>query len=174
MTSSAWSARTSPTTASRPERLLSEFVAEFAGLSGTAKRKAVTDAAGLSRAPLSRLAERRRVRSRGWSSGCSGAMSRRGQVDQARRGSGSSVASTSQSDLEAMGGDPGSFAVSASQRASTAEGRPWLLEVAFAHRPGARRRIIAGVNWSTGIGEPFRALGYWLGDRYCGARATRC
>jgi hypothetical protein len=34
---------------------VNEFVAIFAGLTATAKRKAVTDAAGLSRAPLSRL-----------------------------------------------------------------------------------------------------------------------
>ena len=37
------------------ERSVNEFVAIFAGLTATAKRKAATDAAGLSRAPLSRL-----------------------------------------------------------------------------------------------------------------------
>jgi DNA topoisomerase VI subunit B len=37
------------------ERTVREFIAEFRGLSGTAKQKAVLDSTGLSRAPLSRL-----------------------------------------------------------------------------------------------------------------------
>ena len=41
------------------DRTVRELVAEFRGLSGTAKQKAVLDATGLSRAPLSQLVKGR-------------------------------------------------------------------------------------------------------------------
>lgn len=40
------------------------------------------------------------------------------------------------------------------------DGLPWIVETAFAWCPtAARRRIITGVNWSPGILNPFRELG---------------
>ena len=45
------------------DRTVREFVAEFRGLSGTAKQKAVLDALGLARAPLSQPRRRRADRS---------------------------------------------------------------------------------------------------------------
>ena len=51
-----------------------EFVAEFRGLSGTAKQKAVLEATGLSRAPLSELVDGQRDRSGGMAAVCSRAM----------------------------------------------------------------------------------------------------
>jgi hypothetical protein len=32
-------------------------------------------------------------------------------------------------------------------------------EVAFGYRPKHKRRLITGVNWSPGLGDPFRQLG---------------
>ena len=52
-------------------RTVREFVAEFRGLSGSAKQKAVLDAAGLSRAPLSRLVVDGRIDPDGEPASCS-------------------------------------------------------------------------------------------------------
>jgi hypothetical protein len=44
----------------------------------------------------------------------------------------------------------------------TTDGVPWVVETAFGWCPdGEQRRLITGVNWSPGIGNPFRALGRW-------------
>jgi DNA topoisomerase VI subunit B len=120
-------------------RTVSEFVAGFAGLTGTAKRKAVVDAADLSRAPLTRLLggdafddvlvwrllfamreEARPVKPE-----------RLGIIGREHVGA----------RLAAMGGDPDSFQYRLA-KGTTTQGRPWLLEVAFAHRPGALRRPV--------------------------------
>ncbi len=148
------------------ERTVNEFVAIFAGLTATAKRKAVTDAAGLSRAPLSRLLSGSEFDHEAVKRLLGAMIHEAKPIKPERLGiiGRDHVAGR----LEEMGGDPGSFQYRLA-RGMTTEGRPWLLEVAFAHRPGAWRRSIAGVNWSTSIREPFQALGYLLGNRFCGS-----
>jgi hypothetical protein len=45
------------------------------------------------------------------------------------------------------------------------EGLPWVVETAFGWCPElGRRRIIVGVNWSVGIGNPFRSFGRYGGE----------
>jgi DNA topoisomerase VI subunit B len=144
---------------------VSEFVARFNGLTGTAKRKAVVDAVGLSRAPLDSLVK--------------GSEFDRELVQQLLHAMKSASKPVKPERLgtigrehvaarfEAMGGDPETFQYKLSKGEDN--GRPWALEVAFAYRPEKDgRRIITGVNWSPGIREPFPGLEGMLEASYCG------
>jgi hypothetical protein len=45
------------------------------------------------------------------------------------------------------------------------EGLPWVVETAFGWCPAlSRRRIIVGVNWSVGLGNPFRSFSRYGGE----------
>jgi DNA topoisomerase VI subunit B len=147
-------------------RTVNEFVGIFAGLTATAKRKSVTDAAGLSRAPLTAVLNGTEFDHDAVDRLLEAMCQEARPIKPERLGiiGREHVASR----LEAMAADPSSFQYRL-VKGVTSGGRPWLLEVAFAHRPGGRRRIITGVNWSPGIREPFRTLGYLLGERYCGS-----
>jgi DNA topoisomerase VI subunit B len=137
------------------ERTVREFVAEFRGLSGTAKQKAVLEAAGLQRARLrdlwdarpdamGRLLAAMQAHSRPVKPADLGVI---GREHLSRR-------------LEAMGCVMESFTYRKAEGVD--DGVPWVLEVAFGWLgEGAEpaRQFVAGVNWSPGIVNPFRQLG---------------
>jgi DNA topoisomerase VI subunit B len=140
-----------------------EYVSSFRGLSGTAKQKAVTDSAELTGAKLSdlvvggeidkeavrRLLAAMQAESREVSPAALGAL---GREHLSRC-------------LEADGYEPDTFQYRKAQ--GTEDGVPWIVELAFAvHRSAfvgcdeepRARRLVAGVNWSPGIANPFSRL----------------
>jgi DNA topoisomerase VI subunit B len=137
-------------------RTVRELVAEFRGLSGTAKQKAVLDTTGLSRAPLTALVN--------------GSDLDHGAIDQLLKAMkansrpvkprllGSIGRSHFQARFAAAGCEMESFDYR--RVMDTTDGVPWVVETAFGWCPGAdTRRLITGVNWSPGIINPFRELG---------------
>jgi DNA topoisomerase VI subunit B len=154
------------------ERLVREFVAEFQGLSSSGKQKAVLEATGLARQPLSALVKDGNV--------C---------PDLARSLLTAMQQETKPVRPEALGiigkdhlmarfkdcnGDTDSFKY---RRTLSTDPTPEVYEFAFGYCPdreGVGRRTITGVNWSPGILNPFRQLGYYqsldsiLAEAYCG------
>jgi plasmid stabilization system protein ParE len=138
------------------ERTVRELVAEFRGLSGTAKQKRVLDATGLARAPLSALLKGDGF-DRGKIEGLLAAMkANSAPVKPAILGS--IGREHFRKRFAAAGGEMESFDY---RRVIQIEGDiPWIIETAFAWCPDAtERRLITGVNWSPGIVNPFRELG---------------
>jgi hypothetical protein len=154
------------------DRLVSDFVAEFDGLSGSGKRTKVLEEAGLKRAKLSELVSDERLDS-----------VRIGQLLDAMQQHSRPVKSERlgvlgedhlRSRLLAMGvkaesfrycrrvGKPEKVKIADSARGE-ASCLPWVLESAFGYlgdrRPGAERVLCAGVNWSAAIANPFRRFG---------------
>ena len=137
------------------ERTVRELVAEFRGLSGTAKQKAIAEAAGLPPARLrdlwdggqeaiSRLLAAMQAQSRPVKPADLGVIGR----DHLHQR------------LETMGCVMESFDYRKAE--GVQDGVPWLAETAFGwlgERADAARRFVAGVNWSPGIVNPFRQLG---------------
>jgi DNA topoisomerase VI subunit B len=148
-------------------RLLRDFLAEFNGLSGTAKRKAVLDAVGLPRAPLARLLTDGEDFDQAMVNRLLVAMQ-----DAARPIKPLRLGPLGREVLErtfaAYEGDPETFRYKLLQGVD--DGVPWVVETAFAYRPKAHRRVlVCGVNWSPSLdadGDPFR-LGYQLGTNWC-------
>jgi DNA topoisomerase VI subunit B len=146
-------------------RTVREFVAEFAGLSSTAKQKAVTEAAGLSRAylhdlvaqgdialePVTALLAVMRTEARAVKPAALGVLGeshvRAHLVDQ-------------------YNVEPGSLKYH--KLGGFAEGLPFVFEFAcgwFAKDAAAhRRQIIAGVNWTPALKSPFAELPALLGE----------
>jgi DNA topoisomerase VI subunit B len=137
-------------------RTVREFVAEFRGLSGTAKQKKVLEAAGLGRAPLSilrngdgldqamviNLLDAMRAESRPVKPIQLGVI---GDTHLRQR-------------FEAAGCEMESFQYK--RLVGCTDNIPWVIETAFGWCPDAsQRRLITGVNWSPGIINPFRVLG---------------
>jgi DNA topoisomerase VI subunit B len=153
------------------ERTVREFIAEFRGLSGTAKQKSVLDATALARAPLSRLLNG------------ANAFDRQavGSLLQAMAANSKPVRPEAlgiigedhlRAKFEAAGCAMDSFRCKAVK--GSTDGVPWIIEAAFAWRPAqdgraiedggyTKRQLITGVNWSPGIVNPFRSLGYGRG-----------
>ncbi len=163
------------------ERTVREFVAEFRGMTSSARQKAVVDAAGLSRATLVSLVKG-------------------GDLDVAAvtRLLGEMQSRVKPVKPEALGvlGSPhlrqrfadagcdgDSFAYK--KVAGTTAGVPWVVEVAFAAHDSAfedsdeevrTRRLVLGVNWSPAIVNPFREIGdghsleSLLADVECGSQ----
>jgi DNA topoisomerase VI subunit B len=138
------------------ERTVREFVAEFGGLTGTAKQKTVLDRTGLLRVGLSALRNGDGL-DHGKTAGLLEAMKEHtrpvkppalgviGRDHLAKR-------------FKGLACDMGTFQYR--KAADVTEGIPWVVEAAFAWRPEARtRRLVTGVNWSPGIVNPFRQLG---------------
>src|SRR5262249_9366427 len=134
-----------------------EFLTGFAGLTGTAKQKAVLEATGLSRMKLSALASN-------------------GQLDRATIGKlidamRSASKRVEPRDLGMIGKNviAARFAQLGCEMDSfkyrhvaqfNSEGLPYVLETAFAWQPELDgRRTIIGINWSPAIGNPIRELG---------------
>jgi DNA topoisomerase VI subunit B len=139
------------------ERTVREFVSEFAGLSGTAKQKAVLDHLGLQRVALATLRngdglnrdnvtallEAMKTHSKPVRPLALGII---GREHLAAR-------------FEQLGCEMETFKYS--RVAGGTDNLPALVETAFAWRgEGVQdRRLISGVNWSPGIVNPFRQLG---------------
>lgn len=138
------------------ERTVRELVAEFRGLTSTAKQKRVLDATGLARAPLSAL-----IKGKGFDGpkieDLLAAMKAESMpVKPVMLGSIGKEHFRRQ--LAAAGCEMETFEY---RRVMQVEDDiPWIVETAFAWCPKAKqRRLITGVNWSPGIVNPFRELG---------------
>jgi hypothetical protein len=137
-------------------RTVRAFVAEFAGLSSTAKQTRVLDTIGLQRAPLSALVANNEVDSVRADKLLKAMQAASKPVKPKRLGLlGKDVL---RARFEALGCQPESF--NYKQRLGETDGVPWVQETAFGFRPKATgRRFVTGVNWSPGILNPFRELG---------------
>ena len=138
------------------ERTVRELVAEFRGLSATAKQKLVLDVTGLARAPLSAL-----IKGTGFD---------HRKIVKLLTAMQANSAPVKPDMLGSIGKEHfRQRLVAASCEMETFEYRrvmqiednvPWIIETAFAWCPKAtERRLITGVNWSPGIVNPFRELG---------------
>jgi len=140
------------------ERTVRELVAEFRGLSSTGKQKAVLDATGLHRAPLTALVN---------PDGASLDEVVLGKLLDAMKAASKPIKPTLLgiigkehlvAKFAALGCEMDSFAYH--RTCDEQDGLPWIIEMAFAWCPTAeRRRIITGVNFSPCILSPFRELG---------------
>jgi DNA topoisomerase VI subunit B len=138
------------------ERTVRELVAEFRGLSGTAKQKRVLDATGLARAPLSAL-----IKGNGFD---------HGKIESLLAAMKANSAPVKPAILGSIGREHFRKRLAAAccemesfdyrRVMETEDDVPWIIETAFAWCPEASgRRLITGVNWSPGIVNPFRELG---------------
>jgi DNA topoisomerase VI subunit B len=137
-------------------RTLREFVAEFRGLSSTAKVKQVLDRVDLSRAKLSDLAGDMGI-DEGRVTTLLAAMK-----EATRPVKPAALGLIGKEHLAACCAAAGAEMASFQYKRVLSGNRelPWIVESAFAWRPEASgRRIITGVNWSPGILNPFRQLG---------------
>jgi DNA topoisomerase VI subunit B len=137
-------------------RLVRELVAEFRGLTGTAKQKAVLAAADLARTPLAGLADGDSLKADRIARLLAAMQEHSKPVKPALLGV------IGKDHLAARCASLGCAMASFDYRKKVDEtdGIPWVLETAFAWRPEAEaRRLITGMNWSPGIVNPFRELG---------------
>jgi DNA topoisomerase VI subunit B len=134
-----------------------EFVSEFHGLTGTAKQKRVLEATGLARERLSNLVHGRDL-DHGTVARLVAAMQ-----DESKPVKPVSLGIIGGEHFRTRFARVGCMMESFqyARRVEVTEGLPELLEVAFGFVPklGNTRRLITGVNWSSGILNPFRELG---------------
>ena len=138
------------------DRTVREFVAEFRGLSGTAKQKKVLEATGLGRASLSALRN-----GDGLDAGLVANLLIAMQ-EQSRPVKPAQLGVIGEAHLRqrfaAAGCEMESFDYK--RVVGCTDGIPWVIETAFGWCPDAsQRRLVTGVNWSPGIINPFRVLG---------------
>ena len=137
-------------------RTVRELVAEFRGLSGTAKQRAILDALGFSRAPLTSLANGHDL------DHAAAAALLRAMQAHSKPVKPKLLGCIGRDHLAARCAAYGAEMASFDYKRvmDTTDGVPWLLETAFAWCPKLdRRRLVTGVNWSPGIINPFRELG---------------
>jgi DNA topoisomerase VI subunit B len=136
-------------------RTLREFVSTFRGATGSANQKKILEEIGLSRAALAALRNGDGL-DHGRARKLLDAMRRR-----ARPLKPAALGVTGRDHLtkrfEDLGCEMETFKYK--KVVGVTDGLPWLIETAFAWRPGKGRRLITGVNWSPGIVNPFRQLG---------------
>jgi DNA topoisomerase VI subunit B len=135
-----------------------ELVAEFRGLTGTAKQKAVLEATGLRSAPLSQLVEDRAI-DRGMAARLLAAMQAESKPVRT-----DALGIIGREHFEeccaACDGTHESFAYRLVKGETGSV--PWVVEAAFAYAPGASgRTLYTGINWSPALTSPFRSLGGW-------------
>jgi DNA topoisomerase VI subunit B len=143
------------------DRLVRQFVEEFRGLARTAKQKAVLEAMGMHRSPLSTLRnsdglDMTKVECllsvmQGHSAPVKPELlGIIGQEHLRRR-------------MEVAGCEMKSFTYK--KQVGTTDGLPWVIEVAFGclkeEYKDRSRRLVTGVNWSGAIINPFRQLGVY-------------
>jgi DNA topoisomerase VI subunit B len=140
------------------DRTIREFVAELRGFSGSAKQKAVLDRTGLTRAPLSSLFGSDGSPDNSTIAELLSALKTLSKpvkpLDLGLIGKEHLLAC-----FKAIGLEAETFKY---QRAAglAADGLPWVVETAFGWCPALeQRRIVAGVNWSVALGNPFRSFG---------------
>ena len=150
------------------DRTVREFVGELRGFSGSAAQKRVLDATGLARAPLStlrndggldhhrvaKLLEVMRAGSRPVKAAQLGIIGE-AHLRQLFKCLGCQMDTFEYKRVITEGDGFGSL--------------PWVLEAAFGYCPDGEadeeaRLLVAGVNWSPGITNPFKRLGWYGGD----------
>ena len=140
------------------DRLVREVVAEFRGLTGSAKQKLVLDQTGLVRTNLSALADSGGLRAKAVCALLAAMKLHSKPVKPVALG----VIGRDhfRQRFEAAGCELKSFVYSKSVGFDD-DGIPCVYETAFGWIPkdAARRRLVTGVNWSCGILNPFRSLG---------------
>ena len=137
-------------------RTVREFVAEFDGLTGTAKQTQVLDATGLKCAPLETLIKDGEIDRQAAETLLAAMQKNTKAVTPLRLG----VIGKDflRKRFEAIGCQPESF--NYKRTLGEQEGIPFVQETAFGYCPkGKGRRLVTGVNWSPGIVNPFRQLG---------------
>jgi len=145
------------------DRSVREFVAEFRGLTATAKQKRVIGQAGLTRTPLSGLANCRGLQRKLTTKLLEAMKAHSRPVKPAALGviGRDHLAGR----FAEMGADMDTFGYSKTYVEGDDDQAPAVVEVAFAETDAGDRSLIAGVNWSVGISNPFRGL---ESGRYCG------
>ena len=140
------------------DRTVREFIAEFRGLTGTAKQKAVLDSIGASRLSLSAFFG-------------TGEEISRDRIGRLLAECKSQTRPVKPIDLGMIGEDHllSCFLANGVRKESFKYHKvlgvdnevPYVIEAAFGWCPEGRdlRRIITGVNWSVGIHNPFRSFG---------------
>jgi hypothetical protein len=148
-------------------RLLRDFLAEFSGLSATAKRKAILDGVGLQRAPLERLLNGGMEFDHDLVDRLLAAMQKAARPIKPDAFGALGKDTVARSFAE-FGADLSTFRYKLVK--SPGGGLPWVVETAFACRPGHRRILVSGLNWSPTlrIGDDPFGLGYQLGSSWCG------
>ena len=139
------------------DRSVRELVKMFRGLTSTAKQKAVLGATGLSREPLSALANGNGLR-RELTSKLLAEMKRQSKPPKPAV-LGLIGKEHIRSTFIDLGCDPGTFEYR--KKAIAIDDVPTVIEVAFAcmEDEDEERTLIAGINWSAAIRNPFRNLG---------------
>jgi hypothetical protein len=142
--------------AGRPRRTVREFISEFRGLTGTAKQKAVLRATGLAMVPLTKLVAGERFDAPLVAS-LLDAMKAHSRAVKSKQ-LGLIGEAHLRACFEAHGCAMKSFKYT---KTLAKDGLPSVVEVAFAacNDQSRSRRLVTGVNWSPGIGNPFRQLG---------------
>jgi DNA topoisomerase VI subunit B len=158
--------------AGKDSRLVSDFLAEFDGLTGSAKRKKVLDETGLKRVRLSELVVGDRLDEARIAALLTSM--KRHTRPVAPHLLGSLGEEHLKARLLGMGVVPKSFEYKAktskskkskpatNEKACFSDGLPWVLESAFGWRGEKakdERKIYAGANWSAAINNPFRRFG---------------
>lgn len=139
------------------DRTVAAFIREIRGFTGSAKQKLVLDETGLTRAPLSSLFG-------------SGGEPNNSEIEALLCALKKHSKPVKPKDLGMIGKDHLLTCFKAvGVEAETfkyqkvlgeTEGLPWVVETAFGWCPLLNnRRIIVGVNWSVGLGNPFRSFG---------------
>ena len=139
-------------------RLVREFIAEFRGLTSSAKQKRVLDDTGLARAPLDALVDGIALDDRRVSELLAAMKVHARPV--APRVLGIIGKAHMEQRCRELGAEMESF--SYGKQIGTTNGLPWVIETAFAWRGDGvddGRILVAGVNWSAGLTNPFRQLG---------------
>lgn len=140
------------------DRTVSAFLAEFDGLSGTAKRKSVLAQTGLARFNLSAFVQTDRMDTEKITALLTAMRDHTKPVKAPRLGIiGKDHLLARFAELNC---DTESFEYA--KKARVDDGIPFVLESAFGwfgENAKERRRIFAGANWSAGIKNPFRSFG---------------
>jgi hypothetical protein len=139
------------------DRLVSDFVAEFDGLSGSQKRAKVLDDADLKRVRLSEFIRCGRLDSERIAKLLAAMQKHTRPVNPRRLGLIGEEHFRRR--LLALGVQPKSFRYA---KSLSKDGVPWVLESAFGwlgEDSSDHRRIYAGANWSAAIKNPFRSFG---------------
>jgi DNA topoisomerase VI subunit B len=142
-------------------RTVAEFVAEFRGLTGSAKRMRVLDATGLKRTKLSELVRHGNLDAKALSRLLAAMQAETNPVKPKDLGVIGREHLAIR--LEALGADLETF----DYRPVKTEvgGLPLVVETSFALcEELPQRRLVSGVNWSPGIRNPFSTLGRMVGS----------
>jgi DNA topoisomerase VI subunit B len=139
------------------DRTVRQFIAEFDGLTGSAKQKLVLEATGLTRTNLSQLALEDRLNDKLLEQLLDAMKVNTRPVKPPALGLiGEKNVKTG---FSVLGCKLETFRYK--RRFGETEGIPWVHEIAFAYRPDRERRLIVGVNWSAQIINPIRELGHY-------------